>query len=84
MNLLDNIFPAVSHNGAILPVIFYEVRLVKSDLLRFEKSEMKPCTEAGTGTGTGTGTICPDCRVKISSLIDRYTPQGSYIKFDSS
>ena len=82
MNLLDNIFPAASHNGAILPVIFYEVRLVKSDLLRLEKSDMKPWTEIGTGTGSRT--ICPDSRVKISSLIDRYTPHGSYIKFDSS
>jgi hypothetical protein len=76
MNLLDNISPAASHNGAILPVIFYEVRSVKSDLLRLEKSDMKPWTEVGTGTGT----ICPDRRVKISSLIDRYTPHGSYIK----
>ena len=80
MNLLDNIFPAASHNGTILPVIFYEVRSVKSDLLRFEKSDMKPWIEIGTGTGIGSGIICPDRRVKISSLIDRYTPHGSYFK----
>ena len=79
MSFLDNLFPAASHNGAILPVIFYEVRLVKSDLLRFEKSDMKPCTEAGTGSET----ICPDHRVKILSVIDRYNRHGSYIIFDS-